>query len=64
VGEIEEMLRKLKQLRAKSDESVRRLQEVREKRVTTIKVDKRTQRIRFEGETEDQVTVIIEPKAG
>ena len=62
MGDIDETLRKLEQLKARSDESIRRLQETQEKRTTTIKVNKRTQRIRFEGETEDQVTVVIEPK--
>jgi hypothetical protein len=61
VSDLEETLRKLEQLKAKNDESVRRLREAQEKRVTTIRVNKRTQRIRFEGETEDQVTIIIEP---
>ena len=61
MSDLEETLRKLEQLKAKNDESVRRLREAQEKRVTTIRVNKRTQRIRFEGETEDQVTIIIEP---
>ena len=61
MNDLEETLRKLEQLKAKSDESFKHLQEAQEKRVTTIRVNKRTQRIRFEGETEDQVTVIIEP---
>jgi len=30
-----------------------------ERRIT---IDKRTQRIRYEDETEDQVTIVIEPK--
>ena len=29
----------------------------------SITVNKRTHRIRFEGETEDEVTVVIEPRA-
>ena len=62
MSDIKETLRELERLKAKSDKSIKRLQEAQEKRVTTIKVNKRTQRIRFEGETEDQVTVIIEPK--
>jgi lipopolysaccharide export system protein LptA len=32
-----------------------------ERRIT---VNKRTHRIRFEDETEDQVTIVIEPKGG
>ena len=39
------MLRKLKQLKAKGDESIKRLQQAQEKRVTTIKVNKRTEDI-------------------
>jgi hypothetical protein len=64
VSDIKKTLRELERLKAKNDEAVRRSKEAQEKRVTTIRMNKRTQRIRFEGETEDQVTVIIEPKVG
>jgi hypothetical protein len=64
VSDIKKTLRELERLKAKNDEAVRRSKEAQEKRITTIRMNKRTQRIRFEGETEDQVTVIIEPKVG
>ena len=62
MSDIKEALRKLEQLKAKSDQSQRQLRDAQEKRVTTIRINKRTQRLRFEDETEDQVTIIIEPK--
>ena len=31
-------------------------------RTQRIKVNKRTQRIRFEGETDEEVTLVIEPR--
>ena len=34
----------------------------REYEVRKIAVDKRTHRIRFEGETENEVTIVVEPK--
>ena len=61
MSDIKEALRKLEQLKAKSDKSQRWLKDVQEKSVTTIRINKRTQRLRFEDETEDQVTIIIEP---
>lgn len=30
---------------------------------TRLRVNKRTHRIRFEGETEDEVVIVVEPKA-
>lgn len=62
MSDIKDALRKLEQLKAKSDQSRRQLRGVQEKRVMTIRINKHTQRIRFEDETEDQVTIIIEPK--
>jgi hypothetical protein len=54
--EIERHIRLLKRLQADME---------RERRddVRIIRVDKRTHRIRFEEETEDEVTVVVEKKA-
>jgi hypothetical protein len=40
----------------------RQRQADRATRTTRLRVNKRTHRIRFEGETEDSVEVVIEPK--
>jgi hypothetical protein len=53
-------LRTLKELQAKSEQLAKDLKSGTQR----IRVDKLTHRIRFEGETEDNVTVVIERKAG
>ena len=47
----------LKRLQAKVDEIIRERQTARR-----IAVNKRTHRVRFENETEDEVTIVIEKK--
>jgi hypothetical protein len=51
------------------DETLRRIKElekvVKERDANSVRkfhVNKRTHRVRFEGETEDEVTVVIEPR--
>jgi hypothetical protein len=58
--DFDEALRKLKELQADSE----RLAQDLKIGTHRIKVDKRTHRIRFEGETEESVTIVIERKAG
>lgn len=61
----DESKRRQEELRARDKQLLKELQEVThnldspDRRLT---VNKRTHRIRFEGETEDQVTIVIEPK--
>ncbi len=71
MSDFDEALRRLEELRARSErraqESRRRLADMereRRERVTIIRVDKRTHRVRFEGETEDEVAIVVEPKGG
>lgn len=56
--EFNEKLRKLKKLQ---DENEQRLKDM-ESGTRRIRVDKKTHRIRFEGETEEDVTIVIEKK--
>jgi hypothetical protein len=58
VREFNEKLRKLKKLQ---DENEQRLKDM-ESGTRRIRVDKKTHRIRFEGETEEDVTIVIEKK--
>ncbi len=62
--ERDESIRRLNESRAKLDETLRRLQAERagaqDKRLQRLTVNKRTHRIRFDNETEDQVTIVIE----
>ena len=53
---------RLAPLKAKNDEDLRELWRRLETRTQRIKVNKRTQRIRREGETADEVTLVIEPR--
>ena len=58
--DLDEAQRKLKELQAVSERIINGI----ESGTQRIWVDKRTQRIRFEGETEESVTLVIERKAG
>jgi small-conductance mechanosensitive channel len=49
---------------AEADRALKRLQENLDGAPREITVNKRTHRIRLEGETEDEVTIIIEKKDG
>ena len=55
---LEEMNKALERLKAVADEFHKSLEETDRR----ILVNKQTHRIRFEGETEDEVTVIIEKR--
>ena len=57
--DLDEARRKLKELQAVSERLVKGI-EIGTRR---IRVDKRTHRIRFEGETEENVTIVVERKA-
>ena len=59
MSDFDETMRRIKELQASSE---RRLKELRSKEPDQrrIYVDKRTHRIRFEDETEDSVTIVIE----
>jgi hypothetical protein len=54
----EDILRTLRKLKADGERQLKDLQN----RTIRIRVNKKTRRIRFEDETEDEVTVIIERK--
>ncbi|HEX8071070.1 MAG TPA: hypothetical protein VF546_14030 [Pyrinomonadaceae bacterium] len=53
--DMDETLKRLERL-------VEQMERDRATRTTRLRVNKRTHRIRFEGETEDSVEVVIEPK--
>jgi hypothetical protein len=57
---FDEALRKLKQLQ----DDTERLAEGLQNETRRITIDKLTHRIRFEDETEESVTIVIEKKAG
>jgi hypothetical protein len=58
--DYDEALRTLKELQAQSE----RLAKGLETDTQRIRLDKQTHRIRFEDETEESVTIVIERKAG
>jgi hypothetical protein len=58
MNDFDECLKKLKELQAESEQ---RLKDIKTG-TRRIRVDKKTHRIRFEGETEESVTVVIEKK--
>ena len=58
MSELDECLRKLRELQAESEQHLKDLQSGTRR----MRVDKKTHRIRFEGETEEGVTIVIEKK--
>jgi len=56
LSDLDKSLRKLKELQAESE---RRLKDLKSG-TRRIHVDKKTHRIKFEGETEESVTIVIE----
>jgi hypothetical protein len=60
VSDFDECLRRLKGLQAEREHQLKDI--TRDTR--RIRVDKRTHRIRFESETEESVTIVIEKKDG
>lgn len=58
--DLDEAWQKLKELQAVSERLIKGI----ESGTQRILIDKRTHRIRFEAETEENVTIVIEKKAG
>lgn len=59
---INEFMVKTYDLHRKHPDCEQKVEEDAAKRRTRFRVNKRTHRIRFEGETEDNVEIVIEPK--
>jgi hypothetical protein len=60
VSEFDETLRRLRKLKAGCEQRLKDM----ESGTRRIRVDKRTHRTRFEDETEEGVTIVIEKKEG
>ena len=58
MSDFDESLRKLKELQAETEQRLKDMKTGTQR----IRVDKRTHRISFEGETEEGVTIVIEKK--